>query len=83
MEEKIISEKERLRRERLAERRKAGYRAYIERKHKEMEEREARYRTQMEEKENVWAIPDFMEQVRNRNRIAATARDYIREEICR
>lgn len=50
MEEKIISEKERLRRERLAERRKAGYRAYIERKHKEMEEREERKRLEKEEK---------------------------------
>ena len=50
MEEKIISEKERLRRERLAERRKAGYRAYIERKHKEMEEREEKKRLEKEEK---------------------------------
>ena len=56
---------------------------YLKKYQQEMEEREARYRTQMEEKENVWAIPDFMEQVRKRNRIAATARDYIREEICR
>ena len=50
MEEKIISEKERLRRERLAERRKAGYRAYIERKHKEMEEREEKKRSEKKEK---------------------------------
>ena len=50
MEEKIISEKERLRRERLAERRKAGYRAYIERKHKEMEEREEKKRLEKKEK---------------------------------
>lgn len=50
MEEKIISEKERLRRERLAERRKAGYRAYIERKHKEMEEREEKKRLEREER---------------------------------
>lgn len=50
MEEKIISEKERLRRERLAERRKAGYRAYIERKHLEMAEREERKKREREEK---------------------------------
>lgn len=50
MEEKIISEKERLRRERLAERRREGYRAYIERKHKEMEERKERERKEKEEK---------------------------------
>lgn len=50
MEEKIISEKERLRRERLAERRKAGYRAYIERKHKEMAEREEKKRLEKEER---------------------------------
>lgn len=49
-EEKQISEKERLRRERLAERRKAGYRAYIERKHKEMEEREEKKRLEKEER---------------------------------
>ena len=45
-----ISEKERLRRERLAERRKAGYRAYIERKHKEMEEREEKKLREKEER---------------------------------
>ena len=50
MVEKIISEKERLRREGLAERRKAGYRAYIERKHKEMEEREEKKRLEKEER---------------------------------
>jgi len=50
MEEKIISEKERLRRERLAERRREGYRAYIERKHKEMAEREERKKKEREEK---------------------------------
>ena len=50
MEEKIISEKERLRRERLSERRKAGYRAYIERKHKEMEERKEKKRKEREER---------------------------------
>lgn len=50
MEEKIISEKERLRRERLAERRREGYRAYIERKHKEMDEREERKKMEREEK---------------------------------
>ena len=55
---------------------------YLKKYQQEMEEREARYRTQMEETENVWAIPDSMEQVRKRNRIAATAREYIREEIC-
>lgn len=48
MEEKIISEKERLRRERLAERRREGYRAYIERKHKEMEERKEKKRLEKE-----------------------------------
>ena len=45
-----ISEKERLRRERLAERREAGYRAYIERKHKEMAEREEKRRQEKEER---------------------------------
>ena len=50
MEEKIISEKERLRRAGLAERRKAGYRAYIERKHKEMAEREEKKRKEKEER---------------------------------
>ena len=45
-----ISEKERLRRERLAERREAGYRAYIERKHREMEEREEKRRLEKEER---------------------------------
>lgn len=50
MEEKIISEKERLRRERLAERRREGYRAYIERKHREMAEREERKKREREEK---------------------------------
>ena len=50
MEEKIISEKERLRRERLAERRREGYRAYIERKHQEMAEREERKKREREEK---------------------------------
>ena len=50
MEEKIISEKERLRRERLAERRREGYRAYIERKHQEMAEREEQKKKEREEK---------------------------------
>lgn len=50
MEEKIISEKERLRRERLAEKRREGYRAYIERKHKEMAEREEQKKREREEK---------------------------------
>lgn len=50
MEEKKISEKERLRRERLAERRREGYRAYIERKHKEMEEREKEKEAEKKEK---------------------------------
>ena len=50
MEEKIISEKERLRRERLAERRREGYRAYIERKHQEMAEREEEKKREREEK---------------------------------
>ena len=50
MEEKIISEKERLRRERLAERRREGYRAYIERKHREMAEREERKKREREKK---------------------------------
>lgn len=50
MEEKIISEKERLRRERLAERRREGYRAYIERKHQEMAEREEQKKREREEK---------------------------------
>ena len=50
MEEKIISEKEKLRRERLAERRREGYRAYIERKHQEMAEREERKKREREKK---------------------------------
>ena len=50
MEEKIITEKERLRRERLAEKRREGYRAYIERKHREMTEREERKKKEREEK---------------------------------
>lgn len=50
MEEKIISEKERLRRERLAEKRREGYRAYIERKHREMAEREEQKKKEREEK---------------------------------
>lgn len=49
-ETKPISEKERLRRERLAERRREGYRAYIERKHKEMAEREEKRRLEKEER---------------------------------
>lgn len=49
-EKKPISEKERLRREKLAEKRRAGYRAYIERKHKEMEEREEKKRSEKEER---------------------------------
>ena len=55
---------------------------YLKKYQQEMEERETKYRAQMEEQENVWAIPDFMEQVRKRNRIAAIAREYIQEEIC-
>ena len=50
MEEKKISEKELLRRQGLAERREAGYRAYIERKHKEMEEREEKRRLERKER---------------------------------
>ena len=49
-ETKPISEKERLRRERLAERRREGYRAYIERKHLEMAEREERKKREREER---------------------------------
>ena len=45
-----IREKERLRRERLAERRREGYRAYIERKHLEMAEREEQKKREREEK---------------------------------
>lgn len=50
MEEKIISEKERLRRERLAEKRREGYRAYIERKHREMAKREEQKKRELEKK---------------------------------
>ena len=50
MPEKQISEKEMLRRKGLAERREAGYRAYIERKHKEMAEREEKKRKEKEER---------------------------------
>ena len=53
MPEKQISEKEMLRRKGLAERREAGYRAYIERKHKEMAEREERKRLEREERKQV------------------------------
>ena len=49
-EKKPISEKEKLRRERLAEKREAGYRAYIERKHKEMAEREEKKLREKEER---------------------------------
>lgn len=49
-EKKPISEKELLRRKGLAKRREAGYRAYIERKHKEMEERKERERKEKEER---------------------------------
>lgn len=49
-DEKQISEKERLRRERLAEKRREGYRAYIERKHKEMAEREEKKKREKEER---------------------------------
>lgn len=55
---------------------------YLKQYQKEMEERELRYRVQMEEKENLGTIPNFMEQVRRRNQIAAIAREYIQEEIC-
>ncbi len=50
MEEKIISEKERLRRERLAERRRVGYLAYLERKRKEREERKEQEKLEKERK---------------------------------
>lgn len=52
-EKKPISEKELLRRKGLAERREAGYRAYIERKHKEIEEREEKKRLEKEEKKKT------------------------------
>ena len=49
-EKKPISEKEMLRRKGLAERREAGYRAYIERKHKEMAEREEKKKAEKEKR---------------------------------
>jgi hypothetical protein len=55
-EKKPISEKELMRRKGLAERREAGYRAYIERKHKEMEEREEKKRLEKEEKKKKTII---------------------------
>ena len=76
MEEKIISEKERLRRERLAERRKAGYRAYIERKHKEMEEREEKKRSEKEEKKRK-SVPKKRKVGRPKKRGPKKKRKYI------
>ena len=76
MEEKIISEKERLRRERLAERRKAGYRAYIERKHKEMEEREEKKRLEKEERKRK-SVPKKRKVGRPKKRGPKKKRKYI------
>lgn len=75
-EEKQISEKERLRRERLAERRKAGYRAYIERKHKEMEEREEKKRLEKEEKKRK-SVPKKRKVGRPKKRGPKKKRKYI------
>lgn len=76
MEEKIISEKERLRRERLAERRKAGYRAYIERKHKEMEEREEKKRLEKEERKRK-SVPKKRKVGRPKKRGPKKKRKYV------
>lgn len=76
MAEKIISEKERLRRERLAERRREGYRAYIERKHKEMEERKEKRRLEKEEKKRK-SVPKKRKVGRPKKRGPKKKRKYI------
>ena len=71
-----ITEKEKLRRERLAERREAGYRAYIERKHKEMEERKEKERKEKEEKKKK-SIPKKRKVGRPKKRGPKKKRKYI------
>ena len=75
-ENKPISEKERLRRERLAEKREAGYRAYIERKHKEMEEREEKKRLEKEERKRK-SVPKKRKVGRPKKRGPKKKRKYI------
>ena len=75
-EEKQISEKERLRRERLAEKRKAGYRAYIERKHKEMEERKEKKRLEREERKKK-SVPKKRKVGRPKKRGPKKKRKYV------
>ena len=71
-----ISEKERLRRERLAERRREGYRAYIERKHKEMEEREEKKRLEKEERKRK-SVPKKRKVGRPKKRGPKKKRKYV------
>lgn len=73
---KEISEKERLRRERLAERRREGYRAYIERKHKEMEERKEKKRLEKEERKRK-SVPKKRKVGRPKKRGPKKKRKYI------
>ena len=73
---KDISEKERLRRERLAEKRREGYRAYIERKHKEMEERKEKKRKEKEERKKK-SVPKKRKVGRPKKRGPKKKRKYI------
>lgn len=75
-ERKPISEKELLRRKGLAERRGAGYRAYIERKHKEMEEREEKKRLEKEERKRK-SVPKKRKVGRPKKRGPKKKRKYI------
>lgn len=76
MEEKKISEKELLRRQGLAERREAGYRAYIERKHKEMAEREEKRRLEKKERKRK-SVPKKRKVGRPKKRGPKKKRKYI------
>lgn len=71
-----LSEKEILRRKGLAERREAGYRAYIERKHKEMAEREEKKRLEKEEKKKK-SVPKKRKVGRPKKRGPKKKRKYI------
>ena len=75
-EKKPISEKELLRRKGLAERREAGYRAYIERKHKEMEEREEKKRLEKEERKRK-SVPKKRKVGRPKKRGPKKKRKYV------
>jgi len=71
-----LSEKEILRRKGLAERREAGYRAYIERKHKEMAEREEKRRLEKEKKKKK-SVPKKRKVGRPKKRGPKKKRKYI------